>query len=240
MSRAEIPMLQVIEAALGAAFFAGFKRVHRAAGFRYFTGISSQGEGASAAAERFRDISIVGDARFWRQRRDDFREYNTGGKAQLNAYWSSLRHTWILSGSGEAEKNFKSLAALAMQGIQHRRQGEPWALWLDELRRAGRHYTESKGSYTLSQEALEDPAKFGVERPAVRGVLRTGLASAKEMKELAGIDRPKLFAQWDYRGVSVTVDSLFGTSADLCLDFEARAAMGKDQTGAPLRRSPLG
>ena len=58
------------------------------------------------------------------------------------------------------------------------------------------------------------------------------------MKELAGIDRPKLFAQWNYRGVSVTVESLFETSADLCLDFEAMATMGKDQTGAPVRCSP--
>ena len=136
-------------------------------------------EGASASAERSRDATNVGDARFWRQRRDDFREYNTGGNAGLNAYWSSLYDRWILSGSDEARKNFKSLAALAMQGIQHRRQREPWALWLDELRRAGRRCTESEGSDTLSQEVLEDPAKFGVERPVIRGVLRTGLATAK-------------------------------------------------------------
>jgi len=199
---------------------------------------SDEQERMAALTEKFRESTIVGDAQFWRQRQDDFREYSTGGNSRLKAYWSSLRDRWILSGPDEARKNFESLAALAMQGIQHRRQDKPWALWLDELRRAGRHCTESESNETLSQEALEDPEKFEVERPVIRGVLRTGVVDAEGMNKLGGIDRPRLFAQWDYRSVSATVDSLFGASADLCLDFEARAATREDQAGAPLRRSP--
>lgn len=191
-----------------------------------------------ASTDSSRGGTIIGDARFWRERRNDFREYNTAENGQLTAFWSSLLDRWTLSGPDESLKNFKSLAALAVQGIQQQRQAEPWVGWLDELRRAGRNCTDLDTSVTLSQEALDDPVKFGVERPVIRGVLRTGVVDAEAMNKLGGIDRPRLFAQWDYRSVSVTVDSLFGASADLCLDFEARGAIGKDQTRAPLRRSP--
>jgi hypothetical protein len=103
-------------------------------------------------------------------------------------------------------------------------------MWLDELRHEGRNCTESEINVGLSQEALDNPVKFGVERPVIPGTLSTGIAQAKRMKELTGINRAKLWAQWSFRAVDVYVKRLFEASANLCLDFEARSAPSKDET----------
>src|SRR5258708_5593846 len=110
-----------------------------------------------------RRATVVGDAQFWRLRRDDFREYNTEANDRLAACWSSLTDKWTLSGPEESQRNFRSLATLAAQGLRSPHGGERWALWLDELRHEGRNCTESEATAALSQDALANALRMSAE-----------------------------------------------------------------------------
>lgn len=171
---------------------------------------------------------VVGDAQFWRARRDDFREYNTNETASLSADWDSMTGNWTLRGSAEAQTVFKSLATIAAKGFQSYDQEEPWKSWLNELRRRRRNYTETATTAAYSQRALEDPSKFGIEAPTVIGELRTGTVDQNEMAELWGSEvaqrAERTFAQVRFKGIHGIAKRVFETSANVCLEFEAKTA----------------
>ena len=110
-----------------------------------------------------------------------------------------------------------------MKGIECGRPGEPWVLWLDELRREKRNCKESARTITLSQDALDDPVKFDIERPVIPGILETGIVTGEENADLRGGDLPRLYARWRFDFIEARIERLFDASHKLCLDFEASA-----------------
>jgi hypothetical protein len=168
---------------------------------------------------------LAGDASFWRARRNDFREYNTGANSLLSVDWDSMTDSWSLRGSAAARSEFESLATIAAKGLQTYDPDEPWRSWLDELRRRKRNYRESPTKVAYSRRALEDPSKFGIEPPKVKGELRTGTVDRIAMTELFGRETGKRqessFAQTRFTGVDGIAERLFEASINLCLEFEA-------------------
>jgi len=187
---------------------------------------------------------LVGDASFWRACRTDFREYNTQENSSLLADWDSLTDRWSFRGPAGAESVFKSLATIAANGFQSYDPKEPWRSWLEELRRRRQNYTESPTIAGYSQRAMEDPSKFGLEPPTMKGKLSTGTVDYEEMETLFGqeiAERKKgsTFAQTLFEGVHGILKELFDESSKLCLKLESRAVGQTSTSSETVKRVSL-
>jgi hypothetical protein len=112
-----------------------------------------------------------------------------------------------------------------------------WVVWLDEIRRQRRNYSETLVSRVYSQQVLDHPLKFGVCPPVVKGVVRNGTIDPSAFKQLSGIERDGPFTQWRFDGVRGTIKRLFEASTKVCLELESRAVSDSPSQSADAANS---
>jgi hypothetical protein len=171
----------------------------------------------------------MADSRFWKEREDEFRRHDSEENGSLAADWSSITSTWTFrGGSGErSERIFKSLARKAARGLKCPPGADTCTFWLDSLR-LGKYNFEPRFSHeeAYNQERWEYLAKSGEAVPVVEGI------AEKVARADGSVENRTRF-----EGNVGTIERLFKTSADFCLELgshapsEASAEAQPDGTG---------
>lgn len=172
------------------------------------------------------------DAEFWKGRRNEFSADNIQKEhGSLCAEWDSITDTWSFNGgSGEqSERVFKALARIAARGLRGLRASPPWKVWLDYMRNEKCGFRiAGKTEETFSQPTLNHFVGMGMRPPVVEGtterVFISKAVAAKTKKDLGITIKPgRTVEQRTFRGIIGTIERLFKTSAEFCLELEARA-----------------
>jgi len=188
------------------------------------------------------------DAKFWREREDEFRKHGTGDNGTVVALWFSAGDQWrFRAGSGaessrqRPESVFKSLAREATKGLACPQSNEQWVEWLNALRRTKYAKLSSTGSHTISERELERMQASGENIPA-GGMIRfvpapkgTDSGDGATAPSRTGIGGVETQRAWDT--TTITIEDVFNSSADFCLELRSRVTShaGPIQTGRPAR-----
>jgi hypothetical protein len=165
-------------------------------------------------------------SRRWRECKKDFREHNTEQNRLLWAQWNCLTDVWTFCGpgaGGEPEKIFQSLAKKAVKGFPHSDsipEGDYWKVWLDSLRNETRNFDEEFVELILSPQEWD---KFAL--PATKGVVESVTITdkmAESTRRLGFSAEPGTKTQRRFEGIAGVIRDLFATSANYCLELEAR------------------
>ena len=192
---------------------------------------------------------------FWKEREDEFRKYDTAENTMLGAM--GFEDGWTFhSGPGgersvrESQQLFQTLARLAANGLVGPLGAEPWVDWLNALQHARDRSTGEplygrvmSGNSVIGESWLKRMAEFGEPIPA-GGILEFVLVSKDQSQvssELAaaGVDDLKVGTRLYWDTASVTIESLFKTSAKYCLELRSLTTQPDQTLGLPDRRAEL-
>jgi hypothetical protein len=163
-------------------------------------------------------------SKFWKEREEEFRQHVNAENRFLAADWQSITDTWTFrGGSGErSERIFKSLACKAASGLNGILGADASKTWLDRLRRG--EYASLRFNYQAvdSQERRDYLAQTGEAVPVVEGI--HGDVTLPDGSVEAGM---RLV------GTIQTIEGIFETSADFCLELDSHTPPDTTEVIAP-------
>lgn len=187
------------------------------------------------------ELNPEGDARFWKEREDEFTKHDTPGNSKLSAVWCSMGEDWSFCSGPRttaailrAEQTFKALAREAAKGLIGSQSAEPYLDWLEALRCARDRSTgrrlyakvSATGTTVLGEMELER-MKRSSEPVARSGLIEfivqaeaeddVGRSAASEVSPVAHAEM-RMF--WDT--TTEIIEDLFAVSANLCLEIRSR------------------
>ena len=155
-------------------------------------------------------------SRFWKEREEEFRRHANDENSSLAADWYSITDAWTFRGGSveRSERIFKSLARKAARGLRGNLGADPCKAWLDSLRDQGYHFElrfRQGGAY--NQKRLDYLAQSGEAVPVVEGVVETVTLLDGSVETRTCVE-----------GITGTIERIFDTSADFCLELGSHAA----------------
>ena len=155
-------------------------------------------------------------SRFWKEREEEFRRHANDENSSLAADWYSITDAWTFRGGSveRSERIFKSLARKAARGLRGNLGADPCKAWLDSLRDQGYHFElrfRQGGAY--NQKRLDYLARSGEALPVVEGVVETVTLLDGSVETRTCVE-----------GITGTIERIFDTSADFCLELGSHAA----------------
>jgi len=146
-----------------------------------------------------------------KEREEEFRRHANNENSSLAADWCSITDTWTFrGGSGErSERVFKSLARKAARGINGIPSADAWKAWLDSLRQEEFGFeVRFRHSSAYNQKRRDYVAQSVEAIQVVEGIVET----------VALLDG-SLETRTRVEGITGTIERVFETSADFCLEL---------------------
>jgi hypothetical protein len=160
-------------------------------------------------------------SRFWKEREEEFRRHANDENSSLAADWYSITDAWTFRGGSveRSERIFKSLARKAARGLKGTLGADACKAWLDSLRH-GEYNFELRfrhgGAY--NQKRLDYLAQSGEAVPVIEGIVETVALLDGSVETRTRVE-----------GITGTIERIFETSADFCLELGSHAP--PDATG---------
>jgi hypothetical protein len=155
------------------------------------------------------------NSRFWEEREEEFRRHANGEHSSLATDWYSITDTWrFRGGAGQRSKRiFRSLTREAVRGLEGTPGADPCKAWLDALRHAEYNFElrfRHEGAY--NEKRWDYAAQSGEALPVVKGIVETITLPDDSVETRTRID-----------GITGTIERIFETSADFCLELGSHA-----------------
>ena len=188
---------------------------------------------------------------FWKEREDEFRRYDTPENTLLGAM--GFEHGWTFHGGPgkpvrESQQLFQTLARLAANGLVGPPGAEPWVDWLNALQHARDRSTGkplygkvTSGHSVIGESWLKRMVQLGEPIPA--GGITEFVLISKDKSPVssespgAGVDDLKVETRLCWDTPFVTIESLFKTSANYCLELRSLSAQPRDAESESLDRA---
>jgi hypothetical protein len=154
-------------------------------------------------------------SRFWKEREEEFRRHVNDENRSLAADWNSITDAWTFRGGSveRSERIFESLARKAARGLKGTPGADACKSWLDSLRQ-GEYNFELRfrhgGAY--NQKRREYLAQSGEAVPVVEGIVETVALLDGSVETRTRLE-----------GITGTIERIFETSADFCLELGSHA-----------------
>jgi len=153
---------------------------------------------------------------FWKEREEEFRRHSIGEHSSLAADWYSVADTWqFRGGTGHgSERIFRSVARKAARQLSGSPGADHCKVWLDALRHAEYNFeVRFKHAGAYNQQRRDYLVQSGETRPVVEGIDQTVSLPDNSVETRSLIE-----------GITGTIERIFDTSADYCLELGSHAA----------------
>lgn len=165
------------------------------------------------------------NARFWKDREEEFLRHANDENSSLAADWYSITDKWTFRGGSveRSERIFKSLARKAARGLKGTPGADACRAWLDSLRH-GEYNFELRfrhgGAY--NQKRRDYLAQSGEAVPVVEGVVETVTLPDGSVETRTRVE-----------GITGTIERIFEISADFCLELGSHAPLDATEEAQP-------
>lgn len=167
----------------------------------------------------------MSSSRFWKEREEEFRRHANGEHSSLAADWYAITDTWRFRGGAghRSERILRSLTRKVAREIKGSTGTDPCKARLDALRHAEYNF-ELRFRYTgaYNQQRLDYLAQSGERSPVVEGIVETVPLPDGSVETRTRIE-----------GIIGTIEHIFDTSADFCLERGSHAPPDTTEVTAP-------
>src|ERR1051326_533809 len=163
--------------------------------------------------ERTCDPTLA-DAKFWREREDEFRRHDTEDNRSLRAEWFSVGEKWRFRGGKgrESEQIFVALALEAAKGFAGSTGVDSWKTWLNVMRQEGWGFkVTTEGTFQFSQDGWET---------------ETGMPLPSDCEPVTDrLPNGETITRYRIKAITGEIERVFKLSADYCIKLRSRVAI---------------